>query len=337
MKKLMKIMPLLLVASLSACNSQSKTFEKSLFAFGTVCNYSFNTYPNKKAEDSIQDFYNLLMTYDAMSDATKNRELVGVYGLNQTNEKTKIDSRLYDLLLTAQQLGKSIPYFNPLVGSLSNKWKDALAKGEVLLDSVIEEELDKINHTQLLLETVNGEYYAQRVGQAQIDLGAIAKGYALDRALELARERGYTDHLFNLGSSSIMLGKSKANKDGLYTVGIKELNEKAYLKLNNSFISTSGTSEQGVEIDGQMYSHIINPYTGEATNFYDEIIVISEEGSFNGALGDVLSTSLMLSSLEEIKEAEDYHSVSIIAITGGEIYYKSDSITLYDANGQEIS
>lgn len=337
MKKLMKSLPLLLVASLSACNSQSKTFEKSLFAFGTVCNFSYTNYPNKKAEDSVQDFYNLLMTYDAMSDATKNRELAGVYDLNQTNEKTKIDSRLYDLLLTAQQLGKSIPYFNPLVGSLSNKWKDALAKGEVLLESVIEEELDKINHTQLFLETVNGEYYAQRVGQAQIDLGAIAKGYALDRALELARERGYTDHLFNLGSSSIMLGKSKANKDGLYTVGIKELNEKAYLKLNNSFISTSGISEQGVEIDGQMYSHIINPYTGEAINFYDEIIVISEEGSFNGALGDVLSTSLMLSSLEEVKEAEKNYPVSIIAITGGEIYYKSDSITLYNANGQEIS
>ena len=337
MKKLMKTLPLLLVASLSACIVKDKTFEKSLFAFGTICNFSYTNYPNKKAEDSVQDFYNLLMAYDAMADATKKRELAGVYGLNQTNEKTKIDFRLFELLSTARQLGKSIPYFNPLIGSLSNKWKDALAIGEVLSEDVIEEELNKINTSKLLLETVNGEYYAQRVGSAQIDLGAIAKGYALDMALELIRERGYTDHIFNLGSSSIMLGKSKGNKHGLYTVGIKELNEKAYLKLSNSFISTSGISEQGVEIDGQMYSHIINPYTGEATNFCDEIIVISEEGSFNGALSDVLSTSLMLSSLDEIKEVENNYPVSVIAITGGEIYYKSESITLYNANGQKIS
>lgn len=330
-------MPLLLVASLSACNSQSKTFEKSLFAFGTVCNYSFNTYPNKKAEDSVQDFYNLLMTYDAMSDATKNRELAGVYGLNQTNEKTKIDSRLYDLLLTAQQLGKSIPYFNPLVGSLSDKWKDALAKKEVLSKTVIEEELNKINTSELLLECANGEYYAQRVGQAQIDLGAITKGYALDKALELVNEKGYTDYIFNLGSSSIMLGKTTDSKHGLYTVGIKELKTKAYLKLNNSFISTSGTSEQGVEIGGQTYSHIINPYTGEAINNYDEIIVIIEDGFEHGVLSDALSTSLMLSSLDEIKEAEKTYPISVIAINDGEIYYKSDSIALYNANGQEIS
>jgi thiamine biosynthesis lipoprotein len=337
MKKLMKIVPLLLVASLSACINRTGLFEKSLFAYGTVCYFSFKSTSNPKGEQSIKDFSNLLLTYDAMADATINRELAGVYGLNQTNEKTKIDSRLYDLLWTAQQFKKSIPYFNPLMGSLSNKWKDALAKGEALSETVIEEELNKINTSELLLESSSGEYYAQRVGSAQIDLGAIAKGYALDRTLELVQEKGHSDYIFNLGSSSILLGKSNANNRDLYNVGIKELNTKAYLKLNNSFISTSGTSEQGVEIDGQMYSHIINPQTGEAINFYDEIIVIMEDGFENGVLGDALSTSLMLSSLEEIKKAEDKYKAGIIAINDGEIYYKSESITLYNADGQKIS
>ena len=50
MKKLMKALPLLLVASLSACIVKDKTFEKSLFAFGTMCNFSYTNYPNKKAE-----------------------------------------------------------------------------------------------------------------------------------------------------------------------------------------------------------------------------------------------------------------------------------------------
>jgi hypothetical protein len=81
----MKIVPLLLVASLSACINRTGLFEKSLFAYGTVCYFSFKSTSNPKGEQSIKDFSNLLLTYDAMADATINRELAGVYGLNQTN------------------------------------------------------------------------------------------------------------------------------------------------------------------------------------------------------------------------------------------------------------
>jgi len=345
MKKLSKILPLLLVAPLSACSAIYNTFEKHLFAFGTECHFTLYDINGEKGEKSVNAFYQKLKTIDEYADANNKRDVVGVYDLNQTNEKLEIDEELYNILSKAKELDEVVTYFNPFVGTLSNMWKEALDKGEILDDQTLDIETRKISNSSLNLSRDGDKYYAQRAGEAKLDLGAMAKGYALDKCLEVSREVDCLDHIINLGRSSIALGVSSADKTkmggkvnmpGYYGVRIEELGAK-YLYLQKAFVSTSGNSEQGKVIDGQMYSHIINPYTGEAITSYDEVIVVTDESNGYGALGDALSTSLMMSSLKEIKEAEKEFNVGIIAIFDGGISYKSESVKLYNANGQEIS
>ena len=59
------------------------------------------------------------------------------------------------------------------------------------------------------------------------------------------------------------------------------------------------------------------------------MIVVSSNEFGNGALGDVLSTSFMMSSLEEIKETEKNTGVNVLVIKDDNIVYKSDSLKLY--------
>ena len=344
MKKLYKILPLLLVAPLSACQATSMTFEKHLFAFGTECHFTLYE-DTKKGEENLEALYQLLKKIDAYADAENKRDVVGVYDLNQTNNKLEISEDFFNILLTAQQLNDSLPLFNPLVGSLSRKWKDSLAEGHVLDPDTIHEELDKISMSSLLLERTTDRFFAQRIGEAKIDLGAMAKGYALDKCFELSRQVDCVDYLFNLGRSSIGLGTNsegktnsgvKSKMPGCYGIRIEELSAK-YLYLQKSFISTSGNSEQGKVIDGQLYGHIINPVSGDAISNYDEVIVISEASTGYGALGDTLSTSLMMCELEEIKKIEADYGVGIIVIQDSNIYYRSESVKLYNANGKEVS
>ena len=331
MKKLFKTLPLLLVASISACDIAHKYLTDTLFCFDTVVTVKTTEYHSLMYSVVAQErTCKILKEVDAISDAYKKRDVTCIYDLNNTNEKIEINEQLYRLLTLALETKEDMPYFNPFIGSLSNKWKESLNKNEQLSDSIIEEELIKMNNTSLLLEMTNDyKYYAQRIGEGLIDVGAIAKGFALDECEAFLHREAKPDYeyMIDAGSSSILLGRNKKNTD--FKVKIKDLSKPTYLHLKECFISTSGTSEQGVEIDGTTYSHIINPLTGSAINNYDAVIVISDLRENYGFMTDVLSTSFMMNTLEEVKELEKNTGVSVILIDDDNIVYKSESIQLY--------
>ena len=76
------------------------------------------------------------------------------------------------------------------------------------------------------------------------------------------------------------------------------------------------------KIDGVTYSHIINPVTGSALNENDAVIVISDKGYY----GDAMSTSLMINTVDEIKEIEKEHEIKTIVIKDKKIIYSNEDI-----------
>ena len=229
----------------------------------------------------------------------------------------EVSSELYNLLKTAFTVkDEGAVNFNPFIGSLSKKWKEALENKTVLSDEIISSELTKMNSSSLEFLDNNK---VKRNGDAEIDLGAIAKGYAIDRVYEYLKENEITHYLVDAGSSSILIGE-KQSEDGYYSVGLANL-PNAYLNLKNCVISTSSNSRQNTVIDGVTYSHIINPNNGSAVNVHDAVIVISEKGYY----GDAISTSLVNASLDEIKEVEVNHNIKTIVIDDNKIAYKHES------------
>lgn len=100
----------------------------------------------------------------------------------------------------------------------------------------------------------------------QLDLGAIAKGYAADEALRLLAGRGFPRALV-AASGDLAIGDAPPGKAG-WDIGVDSLNspDKDFtrtLQLHNAGVSTSGDTEQYVEIEGVRYSHIVNPATGK--------------------------------------------------------------------------
>lgn len=334
MKKFSKTLPLLIVASLSACDIAHQYRQDTLFLFDTAVTVKTTEYHGLMYYVVIQDHTcEILKEVDAISDAYKKRDVTCIYDLNQTNEKIEINYQLYTLLSLALEFKEETPYFNPFIGSLSNKWKESLTKNEQLEDSVIQEELLKMNNTSLLLETSTDDdgyrYYAQRVGDGLIDVGAFAKGFALDECetfLHKQAEPEY-EYMIDAGNSSILLGRNRNNSN--FKIKIKDLSKPTYLYLKECFVATSGTSEQGVEIDGTTYSHIVNPLTGNAINNYDAVIVIGDLKEHYGFLTDALSTVFMMSTLEEVKELEKSTGVSVIIIKDDAVVYKSETLALY--------
>lgn len=331
MIKFLKTLPLLLVASLSACDIAHQYRQDTLFLFDTAVTVKTTEYHGLMYNVVVQEgTCKLLKEVDAVADAYKKRDVACIYDLNNTNEEIEINAELYNLLKRALEAQTFAPNYNPFIGSLSNKWKEALSKGEVLSNSIIQEELNKMKDAELILEW-DGEnkYTAQRVGEALIDVGAIAKGYALDVCesyLHRYAEPEY-EYMIDAGNSSILLGRKKGSSN--FTIKIKDLSKPTYLYLKDSFISTSGTSEQGVKIGDNTYSHIINPKDGSAVSNYDAVIVIAPaQGEMNGYRTDALSTSLMMSSIEEIEYFDFNSDCSVVVIKDDNIVYSSESLKL---------
>jgi thiamine biosynthesis lipoprotein len=117
------------------------------------------------------------------------------------------------------------------------------------------------------------------VGNMKLDLGGIAKGYAADEALKELRRLGCGRALV-AASGDIALGDAPPGQTG-WKVGIASIDtpEGALpptVLLHNAGISTSGDTEQYVEINGVRYSHIVDPKTGWAlTNRIGDTIISS--------------------------------------------------------------
>lgn len=150
----------------------------------------------------------------------------------------------------------------------------------------------------------------------KIDLGGIAKGYIVDKAIESLKNNGAKNILVNSGSSIAVFGKER-------TVRIKKPFKNSYaatIRVKDKFVSTSGTYERYIEKDGNLYHHILDPETGYGV----ESNLASATVINNSAMdGDALSTICILlgkeKAFELINSIENTEAVFID--TSGKIEY----------------
>lgn len=101
--------------------------------------------------------------------------------------------------------------------------------------------------------------------EAAVDLGGIAVGYAVDRAVLALRERGIRDGLINVGGDIYALGEAPGG--GPWRVGVRAPGDLAHLatavELSDEAITTSGDYMQYFTYRGRRYHHLLDPDTGE--------------------------------------------------------------------------
>ncbi len=162
-------------------------------------------------------------------------------------------------------------------------------EGERPDDEAIAESLAAINY-----EFVEIDQQGQRVRFAHplvyIDLGGIAKGYAVDRCIELLEARGVTQASVAAGGDSRIIG----DRDGEpWTVGIQDpraAEMAVLLPLVDTAVSTSGDYERFFEEDGVRYHHILDPRTGDSARNSWSVTILGPEATFT----DGLSTSVFV-------------------------------------------
>ena len=127
----------------------------------------------------------------------------------------------------------------------------------------------------------------------EIDLGAIGKGVALDRAATLLREAGAPSALLGLGRSSYYaLGAPPGSAGWPIEIHSPSVPKQVLttVELRDQGLSTSGSAESFFELDGQRYSHIMDPRSGVPVRGMAQVTVLSAQA----ATSDALSTALFV-------------------------------------------
>lgn len=175
----------------------------------------------------------------------------------------------------------------------------------------INKAIPSINYRSVLLDKKHSTVRFADKG-VKIDLGGIAKGYAIKQCLELLKQKGIKNALMNAGGDTALLGD---RNDRPWIVGIKhprsENKNAVHIPLENEAISTSGDYERYFIENGIRYHHIINPKTGDSARELVSVSVIGNDATFV----DALSTTVFVKGLKEgmslINSLEDYEAIII--------------------------
>ncbi len=169
--------------------------------------------------------------------------------------------------------------FDPAAGALTRLWRAARDRGGIPDSAAVVDAHARGGWQRVGLDTARR---AARLPRGlQLDFGGIGKGYALQMAFDLLRTRGITQALLEAGGD-IVVGDAPPGADGWEIVTGDAQEPPRYLV--NAALSTSGSTEQFVEVEGRRYSHVIDPRTGWAVTHTDEVSVIASDGVYADAL-----------------------------------------------------
>jgi thiamine biosynthesis lipoprotein len=119
----------------------------------------------------------------------------------------------------------------------------------------------------------------------RIDLGGIAKGYAVEHGAGVLRERGIEHAIVTAGGDSRIIGDRFGRP---WMVGIRDPRERegviTRIPLEDEAISTSGDYERFFEEDGVRYHHILDPKTGKSAGLVRSVTIIGPDGTSTDAL-----------------------------------------------------
>ncbi len=178
----------------------------------------------------------------------------------------------------------------------------------------IARELDNIDYRFVLLDKANQTVAFKQEG-VRINLGGIAKGYAVERAVAVVRDMGVAHASVTAGGDSRLLGDRRGQP---WLVGIQDpRNEEDIavirLPLVDEAISTSGDYERYFDEGDVRYHHIIAPATGTSANEVQSVTVVGPEGTMTDALSTSVFVLGVLDGLALIETMEGFDAVIIDA------------------------
>jgi len=329
-KKIYRLLSIILclIFITTACTPKStvpQIVEKDSFVLGTLGSIRVYATSEKKGNEVIEKAYKRITEIEnTMSTSIEGSDIYKV-NLNAGKAAVEVKEETVSVIKKAIEY-KSLTYdvFNIGVGRLIQLWGIGKDWQKVPTADEIQAAQEHIDITQLEIE---GNRVMIKDPEMLIDLGGIAKGYAVDEAARVLRENGVTSGFVNMGGDVYAIG---SKPDGSpWNVGIQnpEIGVGgiiAKIGISDESIVTSGDYERYFVENGVHYHHIIDPKTGAPTRNELSSVTILSKKSIDG---DVLSTAVFVMGLEEgLRFVEGLEDIEAVLVTKDKKMYATSGV-----------
>jgi thiamine biosynthesis lipoprotein len=301
-------------------------YEYSLTRMGTLARVVLYTRDEEQAQkaagavfDRIEDLEGRLSDYRDESELNRlTREAVerpqGVspdlfYVLDQSQKFSRLSGGAFDIT----------------IGPVVRLWREARRAHRLPDAAELAKARGLVDYRNIEIDPATRTVMLKRHGM-QLDLGGIAKGYAADQALELVQSQGIRIALVALGGDIRVSGKPPGTRGWKVAVenpdpqGQKNL---CTLRLTEGAISTSGDTQQYLEIGGERISHIVNPASGVGLKDAASTTVIARDGTTADALATTLSVMPIEQGLRLVESVEGASAFVVRRAAHGFQYFHS--------------
>lgn len=316
------------ICCFSGCNSKSekeKFTDYSFDYFDTVT--TIIGYETDKEEFDLvaNKIKSILGEYHSLYNIYNRADVNNLVTVNSSHgTAVDVDKKIIDLLLFSKDIFKTTNgKTNVAMGSVLSIWHTYRQEG---LNNPLNAKIPPVDklfkaseHTDINNVIIDKENSTVMLADAEmsLDVGAIAKGYAVERVAEYLKKIGKDGYLINVGGNVRVVGK-KDGKQG-WKVGIEnpDKNDKnayiTYLEIEDMSVVTSGNYQRFYTVDGVNYHHIIDPDTLMPSDKFSSVSVVCRDSG----LADALSTALFVTEFDQgIKLVDNMPEVEAMWVFG---------------------
>jgi len=314
MKNLAHSSCILIIALLILCATGcEKRFEESKFLMGTIveitavgderdCQQAM-----KLAFDEIRRIDSLMNVHAEDSEISRINASAGKSAVEVGSDTlTVINQSLRFADLTDGALDITVV-------PLMDLWGFGGESTRVPLDDELKEKLSLVDYKKVHVDKDRST--VELPSGMRIDVSGIAKGYAVDRAIQVLKDAGIRNAMVNAGGDIYALGSPSKKK--LWRIGIRHPRDNSdllgILQLEDKAVATSGDYENFFEVDGKRYCHIIDTRTGRPVEGIMSVTIVAD----NTMEADALATAVFpLGPDDGMKLIESLEGVDGLIMTG---------------------
>ena len=311
-----KIFAAALVLLLTSCADNTPYQEQTSF-------FSMDTYMEITAyghvSTALTDCRDEIFRLEALLSVTDDTSDIG--RLNASGV-TDVSPDTAEIIKYAMQIGEETGgALDITIYPVLKEWGFTTGNHKIPDDETLDTLLQRVDFTQIQIDDGTLSNVTLPTG-VQLDLGALAKGYASDKAAEILKKNGIESALINLGGNIMTIGSNPSSGDP-WRIGIRNpfaLDESiGVIEVSDRAVVTSGSYERYFTVGGVTYHHILDPVTGyPADSGLVSVTVIGD----SGLMCDALSTALFVMGAE--KAAEYYREKGgfdmLLVTESGEIF-----------------